>query len=278
MRIVSRVGRLAGPRDCRRDWIRDHTSLWEAKPGCEFFLRCSSRLRSRWVTTPSIKIRKPAGRVHPVRKPEARWNGPTIQFKYHAFPSGHTAASTAVLCRVVSRHEENRRAVVVDSYPDCDLARWSSVAHYFSDVTVRAVLGVICARCYVAHWLSIRNPKSQIRSVSWRRGGIRTHEGLRPAGFQDRAINHSTTPPRVSRGRRFVPLTGPMSNPRQTLDAAEGAGVRALVRHTRRKRRRGLIPGRRRSAELLSANKARSLVRRCPRQIGRKRLRIDMFA
>ena len=36
-------------------------------------------------------------------------------------------------------------------------------AHYLSDVTFAAILGVICA-LLVAHWLSIRNPQSPIRN------------------------------------------------------------------------------------------------------------------
>ena len=40
-------------------------------------------------------IKITSGRARPSVKTESVWNGPRLSSKYHAFPSGHTAASTA---------------------------------------------------------------------------------------------------------------------------------------------------------------------------------------
>jgi membrane-associated phospholipid phosphatase len=49
-------------------------------------------------------IKIAAGRSRPAVQVDAGWNGPRFSSKYHAFPSGHTAASTCVFPRRCLSH------------------------------------------------------------------------------------------------------------------------------------------------------------------------------
>jgi membrane-associated phospholipid phosphatase len=84
------------------------------------------------------------GRARPSVQTETAWNGPSLSSKFNAFPSGHTAASTAFF------------AVLLFVYWRIGLAclpipiligfsRMYVAAHYLSDVLSAAILGVICA-------------------------------------------------------------------------------------------------------------------------------------
>jgi undecaprenyl-diphosphatase len=90
----------------------------------------------------AIKIA--AGRSRPSVEIDAGWNGPRFSSKYHAFPSGHTAASTAffaALCVARSR-------VGVWFLPIPLLIGFSRLyvgAHHLSDVVFAAMLGSVCA-------------------------------------------------------------------------------------------------------------------------------------
>ncbi len=85
-----------------------------------------------------------AGRARPAVKSEQVWEGPRLSSKYHAFPSGHTAASTAffaVLCFANWR-------IGLACLPIPILVAFSRMyvaAHYLSDVVFAAVLGILCA-------------------------------------------------------------------------------------------------------------------------------------
>ena len=85
-----------------------------------------------------------AGRARPAVKSEQVWEGPRLSSKYHAFPSGHTAASTAffaVLCFASWR-------IGLACLPIPILVAFSRMyvaAHYLSDVVFAAVLGILCA-------------------------------------------------------------------------------------------------------------------------------------
>ena len=61
----------------------------------------------------------------------------------------------------------------------------------------RSGRGVFCGATFPA---TNRNSRFEIRKLNWRGGGgIRTHEGLRPAGFQDRShqpLDHPSLPNR----------------------------------------------------------------------------------
>ena len=159
MRIVSRVG----------DWpahvIAGLIGIAIAfavgsKAWMRIFLAMIIALALAGITTRAIKIA--TGRARPSVKTEAHWNGPQFSSKYHAFPSGHTASSTAFFVALfLARKKQGAPLLLIPIL--IALSRMIAGAHYLSDVTFAAILGVICA-VFVAHWLSIRNPKSQIRN------------------------------------------------------------------------------------------------------------------
>ena len=159
MRIVSRVG----------DWpahvIAGLIGIAIAfavgsKAWMRIFLAMIIALALAGITTRAIKIA--TGRARPSVKTEAHWNGPQFSSKYHAFPSGHTASATAFFVALfLARKKQGAPLLLIPIL--IALSRMIAGAHYLSDVTFAAILGVICA-VFVAHWLSIRNPKSQIRN------------------------------------------------------------------------------------------------------------------
>jgi undecaprenyl-diphosphatase len=90
----------------------------------------------------AIKIA--AGRSRPSVEIDAGWNGPRFSSKYNAFPSGHTAASSAffaALCFASWRFG-------VWFLPIPLLIGFSRLyvgAHHLSDVVCAAILGAVCA-------------------------------------------------------------------------------------------------------------------------------------
>jgi undecaprenyl-diphosphatase len=109
------------------------------------------------VTARAIKIA--SGRARPSVKTEAQWNGPQFSSKYHAFPSGHTASSTAFFVALfLTRRKSGAPLLLIPIL--IALSRMIVGAHYLSDVILAAILGVICALLAV-HWLcTIRTPQS----------------------------------------------------------------------------------------------------------------------
>jgi membrane-associated phospholipid phosphatase len=112
------------------------------KKWTRIFLAMLIALAIAGVTGRMIKIS--TGRARPSVKTEEVWNGPRFSSKYHAFPSGHVAASSAffgVLLFV-------RRRIGFACVPIPILIGFSRMyvaAHYLSDVVCAAVLGLICA-------------------------------------------------------------------------------------------------------------------------------------
>jgi len=109
-------------------------------------------------------IKLTTGRARPSVKSEEVWNGPRLSSKFHAFPSGHVAASTAffaVLCFANWR-------IGLACLPIPLLIGFSRMyvaAHYLSDVICAAILGIVCAifvHCLLLR--KIRNPRSTIRN------------------------------------------------------------------------------------------------------------------
>jgi membrane-associated phospholipid phosphatase len=101
------------------------------------------------------------GRARPSVRTEVHWNGPRFSSKYHAFPSGHVAASTAFFAALfLARKKIGGPLLLIPIL--IALSRIVLGAHYLSDVTFAAILGVICA-LLVAHWLSIRSPQTPVR-------------------------------------------------------------------------------------------------------------------
>jgi membrane-associated phospholipid phosphatase len=89
-------------------------------------------------------IKISTGRARPSVKTEEVWKGPRFSSKFHAFPSGHVAASAAffgVLCFANWR-------IGLACLPIPLLIGFSRMyvaAHYLSDVVFAAVLGILCA-------------------------------------------------------------------------------------------------------------------------------------
>jgi undecaprenyl-diphosphatase len=109
-------------------------------------------------------IKRTVPRARPSVKSELRWGGPRFSTKYHAFPSGHVAASTAFFGVLIFA----RRRTGLACLPIPILIGFSRMyigAHYLSDVVCAAVLGIFCA-AVVAHFLlrQIENRQSATRN------------------------------------------------------------------------------------------------------------------
>ncbi|PYL68239.1 MAG: hypothetical protein DMF28_07005, partial [Verrucomicrobia bacterium] len=86
-------------------------------------------------------IKRTVPRARPSVKSELRWGGPRFSTKYHAFPSGHVAASTAFFGVLIFA----RRRIGLACLPIPILIGFSRMyigAHYLSDVVSAAVLGI----------------------------------------------------------------------------------------------------------------------------------------
>ncbi len=89
-------------------------------------------------------IKITTGRARPSVRSESVWNGPRFSSKYHAFPSGHTAASTAFFGTLL--FVSWRLGLACLPIPFLIAASRMYVgAHYFSDVLFAAILGIMCA-------------------------------------------------------------------------------------------------------------------------------------
>jgi undecaprenyl-diphosphatase len=105
------------------------------------------------VSARAIKIA--TGRARPSVKTEAAWTGPRLSSKYHAFPSGHTAASTAFFATLFLASW--RLGLLFVPIPALiAVSRMYVGAHYLSDITFAAMLGVSCA-LLAARFLQIGN-------------------------------------------------------------------------------------------------------------------------
>jgi membrane-associated phospholipid phosphatase len=97
-------------------------------------------------------IKRTIPRARPSVKSEVRWGGPRFSSKYHAFPSGHVAASTAFFGVLIFA----RRRVGLACLPIPILIGFSRMyigAHYLSDVVCAAILGILCALVVVHFFL-----------------------------------------------------------------------------------------------------------------------------
>jgi membrane-associated phospholipid phosphatase len=94
------------------------------------------------VTARVIKVA--TGRARPSVKSEETWNGPSLSSKFHAFPSGHTAATTAFFA--VLFFANWRIGLACLPIPMLiGFSRMYVAAHYLSDVVGAAILGALCA-------------------------------------------------------------------------------------------------------------------------------------
>jgi membrane-associated phospholipid phosphatase len=84
------------------------------------------------------------GRVRPGVQMESGWNGPRLSSRYHSFPSGHTAASTAFFATLVFAGWRIGSGLLVIPL----LIAFSRIyvgAHYLSDAVVGALIGLVAA-------------------------------------------------------------------------------------------------------------------------------------
>jgi len=154
--IVCMIGIVVSFARKERDWMR-------------IFVAMLIALTLAGLTGRIIKIA--TGRARPSVTTEQHWNGWQLSSKYHAFPSGHTATSTAFFVTLFLA----RKKIAAPLLPVPILIAFSRMvvgAHYLSDVIFAAILGVVCA-LLTARWLSIRNPQSAIRDSN--RSPITSH-------------------------------------------------------------------------------------------------------
>lgn len=98
-------------------------------------------------------IKISTGRARPSVKTEEVWQGPRFSSKFHAFPSGHVAASTAFFG--VLFFANWRIGLACLPIPLLiGFSRMYVAAHYLSDVISAAILGILCAIFVV--WLFLR--------------------------------------------------------------------------------------------------------------------------
>jgi len=109
-------------------------------------------------------VKVATGRARPNVQTEAGWNGPRVSARYNAFPSGHTAASTAFFATLA--FASWRIGLGFLAIPLLiAFSRMYVAVHYLSDVVCAAVIGAVTAYVVVG-WkpLQIRNPKSEVRN------------------------------------------------------------------------------------------------------------------
>ena len=98
-------------------------------------------------------VKVAAGRARPSVKTTAIWNGPRWSEKYHAFPSGHVAASMGFFAVLLFVNWRIGLACLPIPLLVA-VSRMYVAAHYLSDVLFAALLGAICA-AVVSRFLKI---------------------------------------------------------------------------------------------------------------------------
>jgi membrane-associated phospholipid phosphatase len=102
-------------------------------------------------------VKLAAGRARPSVQVDAGWNGPRWSEKYHAFPSGHTASSTAFFA-VLALASWRRGAGFLVIPVLIAFARMYLGAHHLSDVVCAALLGLAIA------WLVCRSALLRVKN------------------------------------------------------------------------------------------------------------------
>ena len=112
------------------------------------------------VATRIVKIS--TGRARPNVQSEAEWNGPKLSPHYNAFPSGHTAASTAFFATLAFALWRIGLGLIAIPLLIA-FSRMYIAAHHLSDVVAAALIGAFAAY-FVARRMRLRNPNSEIRN------------------------------------------------------------------------------------------------------------------
>ena len=104
------------------------------------------------------------GRARPSVQTEAAWSGPTFNARHNAFPSGHTAASTAFFATLALASWRIGVAFLIIPILIA-FSRMYVAAHHLSDVVCAALIGILAAY-FLARWIppEIPNPKSEIQN------------------------------------------------------------------------------------------------------------------
>jgi membrane-associated phospholipid phosphatase len=161
MRGVSRFG----------DWP-EHVAL-----GCVLLALAYWRRNKKWMRIAAAMIvacalagaaarvvKISTGRARPSVQTEAAWNGPNLSARYNAFPSGHTAASTAFFATLALACWRLGAPFLLIPILIA-FSRMYVAAHFLSDVVCAALIGLVTAY-FVARWIppTIRNPQSAMRN------------------------------------------------------------------------------------------------------------------
>jgi membrane-associated phospholipid phosphatase len=107
-------------------------------------------------------IKRIAPRARPSVHADTRWGGPRFSSKYHSFPSGHVAASTAFFAVLfIGRRRVGLACLAIPIL--IGFSRMYLGAHYLSDVVCAVALATLCA-LVVAHFLllPVENRQSRI--------------------------------------------------------------------------------------------------------------------
>jgi membrane-associated phospholipid phosphatase len=153
--VVSRIGdwpahvivgfaglAIAGLRR-RPDWVR-------------IFLAMLIACALAGVSARVVKIA--TGRARPPVETEKMWRGPRLGADYNAFPSGHTASSTAFFGALfLARRRIGAPFLLIPAV--IAAARLFAGAHFLSDILFAAALGIACA---ILAWRFIAKPTLQI--------------------------------------------------------------------------------------------------------------------
>jgi undecaprenyl-diphosphatase len=111
------------------------------------------------VAARAVKIS--TGRPRPAAETEtsAMWNGPSLKARYNAFPSGHTAASTAFFATLALVSWRIGAGCLVIPLL-IGFSRMYVAAHHLSDVVAGAVLGLLAAY-FIVRWRLRERPEPQ---------------------------------------------------------------------------------------------------------------------
>lgn len=107
-------------------------------------------------------IKISTGRARPVVQTEAEWNGPRFSSRYHSFPSGHTAASTAFFATLVLASWRIGLGLLFIPLLVA-FSRMYVAAHYLSDVVGATLIGVATAYLVIRMIPPILVPESEPR-------------------------------------------------------------------------------------------------------------------
>ena len=156
MRLVSRIGDwqghfAAGLILVAIAWLR--RSKWWLRVFLAMLIACA--LAGIVARVGKIAI----GRPRPSTSTEQTWNGPSLHSKFNAFPSGHTASSTAFFVTFLIAVGWRVGTPFLFIPLLIASSRMVVAAHYLSDVIGGFAVGIIAA-LFVAERMQIQSPRS----------------------------------------------------------------------------------------------------------------------